>query len=225
MTEPRSWWEQPDVAGARLELHARQRPYMISWGELNKPEEYATRKTLYQPGDIIKIPTFTAFGGTDGIFGVAVVASCNWLGLVQLYFVDRFVTEDEAVGPVSPDDVVEVWWGGDGLFISKIYSVVGAVETYDFDDWPAPIGRLPSGETDGTWLRYYKPRRRNPVIERMEESENRRKLTLFKASVTAVLPIRMSGRLRWSLDGVKPEPEPEPGSDRSERYAQSWHYD
>lgn len=186
MTEPRSWWEQPEVAFARLELQDQQIPYKAWWSELTKPEQYATRKTLYQPGTIVKIPTFTAFGGSDGTFGVAVVASCNWLGLVQLYFVNRFVTEDEPVGLVSPDDVVEVWWGGDGLFISEIFEVVGTVDPYDFDDWPAPIGTLPRGETDGTWLTCFKTRRRSAVTERMDESDSRRKLTLFIASSTAV---------------------------------------
>jgi len=194
-------------------------------GSSSAASDVYKRQTLYRPGDVVKIPTFTAFGGVDGVFGVAVVASCNWLGLVQLYFVNRFVEEGEEVGPVHPDDVVEVWWGGDGLFISEIFDVVGSTESYVFDDWPAPVGTLPRGETDGTWLTYFKTRRRNPMAERLDESDDRRRLTLFMALSTAVIPIRMSGWLRWSLDGVVPPPEPEPGSERVERYPIARHYD
>jgi len=104
-------------------------PFMEPWNERSKADQYKTRKSLYRPGDIFTIPTRTGFGGNDDLSGLAVVASCNWLGLVQLFVVDQWIAVGESIGVLRPADVVEVWWGGDGFFLSGIYDVVAHIET------------------------------------------------------------------------------------------------
>lgn len=189
---------------------------------LGTAEQYAKRKTLYKPGDIVTIPTFTAFGGDDDRAGVGVVASCNWLGLVQLYLVDRWVNEGEAVGPVDPSEPVEAWWGGDGLLISEIFEVVGSVDGYAVDDWPAAIDKLPLGETEGRWFTHFKTRKKMPITEPLDPTSTRQMVTHFKAVTLDYIPVRVSERLNWATTGFAPDAQPDPVSGSRENQPQSW---
>jgi len=189
---------------------------------LGAAEQYAKRKTLYKPGDVVTIPTFTAFGGDDNLAGVAVVASCNWLGLVQLYLIDRWISDGEAVGQVDPSEPVEAWWGGDGLFISEIYEVVSSIDGYSVDDWPAAIDKIPLGETEGRWFTHLETRKKMPTTEQLDTASTRQLITLFKAVTLDYVPVRVSERLNWATTGFTPDPQPDPESGRRENQPQSW---
>ena len=174
------------------------------------PEQYRLRKILYQPGELLLIPTHPTFGGAGDTCAVAVLLSCNFLGNIQLGLTTQFTLNDRL--PIEPraDDVLEAWSSGDSMLISETFRSAGRVADFDISNWPIPIDAPPPGES-GLWTSRLAPRRLVPVRAPFVLNDDLRPINLFDAGTHDVPIVRASELLQGRPFEVWPVPGGPPG--------------